>query len=122
MNCANLETMLADIVWIEEEASHRNIWIAIICLLACVAVLLIIMVLGIRHRLRQPRRRLKRILKNPPAAAKLDEIHSLVTTLSKEFPQLETIAPKLDRLRFAPQPPSDDQLKELYQTIRDICG
>ncbi|MBO4528389.1 MAG: hypothetical protein J5743_12220 [Victivallales bacterium] len=52
----------------------------------------------------------------------MNEIHSLMSELRKKFPQLETIIPELDRLRFAPQPPSDEQLKDLYQTIRDICG
>ena len=121
MNCASLETMLADLVWIEEEA-NKSLWPPIICALACAALLLAIVALAIRRWLRQPRQRLRRILQNPPTAAKLDEIHSLLTELRKEFPQLETITPELDRLRFAPQPPSDEQLKDLYQTIRDICG
>ena len=121
MNCASLETMLADLVWIEEEA-NKSLWPPIICALACAALLLAIMALAIRRWLRQPRQRLRRILQNPPTAAKLDEIHSLVTELRKELPQLETIIPELDRLRFAPQPPSDEQLKDLYKTIRDICG
>ena len=122
MNCANLEAMLADLVWIEEEANHTSLWLPIICALAFTALLLAIVALSIRRWLRQSRQRLRRILQNPPTAAKLDEIHSLITKLRKQYPQLETIAPKLDRLRFAPQPPSDDQLKDLYQTIRDICG
>ena len=122
MNCASLETMLADLVWIEEEA-NKSLWLPIICALICTALLLAIVVaLGIRHWLRQPCQRLRRILQNPPTTAKLDEIHSLVAELRKQFPQLETIIPELDRLRFAPQPPSDEQLKDLYQTIRDICG
>jgi hypothetical protein len=52
----------------------------------------------------------------------LNEIHTLITELRKKYPQLETIIPELDRLRFAPQPPSVDQLKDLYHNIRDICG
>ena len=122
MNCASLETMLADLVWIEEEANHKSLWLPIICALACTALILAVVALAIRHRLRQPCQRLKRILQNPPTATKLDEIHSLVTELRKKFPQLDTISPELDRLRFAPQSPSDEQLKDLYQTIRDICG
>ena len=122
MNCASLETMLADLVWIEEESVQPINWLPIICALACTALLLAIVALTIRHRLRQPCQRLKRILQNPPTAAQLDEIHSLVVDLRKQFPQLETIIPELDRLRFAPQSPSDEQLKDLYQTIRDICG
>ena len=121
MNCASLETMLADLVWIEEEA-NKSLWLPIICALACTALLLVTVALAIRQRLRQPCQRLRRILQNPPTAANLDEIHSLMSELRKKFPQLETITPKLDRLRFAPQPPSDEQLKDLYQTIRDICG
>ena len=121
MNCASLEAMLADLVWIEEEA-NKSLWPPIICALACAALLLAIAALAIRRWLRQPRQRLRRILQNPPTATKLDEIHSLVTELRKELPQLDTIIPELDRLRFAPQPPSDEQLKDLYQTIRDICG
>ena len=122
MNCASLETMLADLVWIEEEAHHTSLWPPIICILACAVLLLAIVALAIRRCLRQPRQRLRRILQNPPTAAKLDEIHSLVTELRKKFPQLNTIISELDRLRFAPQPPSDEQLKDLYKTIRDICG
>ena len=121
MNCASLETMLADLVWIEEEA-NKGLWLPIICAWACTALLLAIVALAIRHWLRQPCQRLRRILQNPPTAAKLDDIHSLMSELRKKFPQLETIIPELDRLRFAPQPPSDEQLKDLYQTIRDICG
>ena len=122
MNCASLETMLADLVWIEEEANNKSLWLPIICAFACTVLLLAIVALAIRQRLRQPCQRLRRILQNPPTAAKLDEIHSLMSELRKEYPQLETITPELDRLRFAPQPPSDEQLKDLYQTIRDICG
>ena len=122
MNCASLETMLADLVWIEEEANHTSLWPSIICALACTALLLAIVALTIRHWLRQSCQRLRRILQNPPTAAKLDEIHSLVVELRKKFPQLETIIPELDRLRFAPQPPSDEQLKDLYHNLRDICG
>ena len=121
MNCASLEVMAADLVWIEEETTHTGIAVFAIWLIVSVAIVAIVALL-VRRWQKRPIARLYGILQNPPTVAKLDEIHSLVTELCKQFPQLKTIIPELDRLRFAPQPPSDEQLKDLYKTIRDICG
>ena len=122
MNCASLETMLADLVWIEEKSEQYNHGLFILLPVLEQVCLVIILVLIFHFFFPPHLRRLKWILKHQPNAAYLNEIHTLITELRKEYPQLETITPELDRLRFAPQPPSDEQLKDLYQTIRDICG
>ena len=122
MNCANLETMLADLVWVEEKTEQYNPGLFIFLLVLGQLCLVIILVLIVHFFFPPHLRRLRWILQNKPNAAYLNEIHTLITKLNKKFPQLETIIPELDRLRFAPQPPSDDQLKDLYHNIRDICG
>ena len=124
MNCASLEATLADLVWVEEEAPHHESASYVICVMAVVALLILvtIVIVIVRNYLRQPRKRLTRILQNPPSAAALDEIHSLIKKLRKEIPQLERVAPELDRLRFAPQPPTSEQMEALFIKIREICG
>ncbi|MBQ2337072.1 MAG: hypothetical protein II381_12215 [Victivallales bacterium] len=51
----------------------------------------------------------------------MTEIHSIIKKLNKKYPQLETLIPELDELRFGP-PPSEEQLRDFYKKIRDICG
>ena len=122
MNFANLETMLADLAqpsWIEVEFNSN--FPLLIFLLVAVILAFCIAVFIYRH-LRHPRQRLRRILQNPPTADALDTIHSLIKKLHKKYPQLETLIPELDELRFGPQPPPDEQLQNFYNKIRDICG
>ena len=119
MNCASLEVMAADIVWIEEETTHTGIAVFAIWLIVSVAIVAIVALL-VRRWQKRPIARLYGILQNPPSAAALDEIHSLIKQLGKQFPQLETVIPQLDELRFAPQPPSDEQLRDFYNKLSDI--
>ena len=66
-------------------------------------------------------RRLRWILKSKPDTSHLTEIHSIIKKLNKKYPQLDTLIPELDELRFGP-PPSEEQLQNFFKKIRDICG
>ena len=121
MNCASLETMLADLVWVEEKSEQYNPSLFIFLLVLGQVCLVIILVLIVHFFFPPHLRRLRWILKNKPDTSHLTEIHSIIKKLNKKYPQLDTLVPELDKLRFGP-PPSDEQLKDLYHNIRDICG
>ena len=122
MNFASLETMLADLAWVEDKPAHFTSAQFLLLLILGQVCLVIILVLIVHFFFPPHLRRLRWILKSKPNVSDLTEIHSLIKKLNKKYPQLETLVPELDRLRFGPQPPPDEQLKDLYHNIRDICG
>ncbi len=121
MNFASLEAMLADLVWIEEKKEPLTSAQFILFLILGQVCLVLMLVLIVHHFFPPHLRRLKWILKSKPNVSDLTEIHSIIKKLNKKYPQLETLIPELDELRFGP-PPSDDQLRDFYKKIRDICG
>ena len=121
MNCASLEVMAADLVWIEEKKEPLTSAQFILFLILGQVCLVLILVLIVHYFFPPHLRRLKWILKSKPNVSDLTEIHSIIKKLNRKYPQLETLIPELDELRFGP-PPSEEQLRDLYKKIHDICG
>ena len=121
MNCASLEAMLADLVWIEEKKEPLTSAQFLLFLILGKVCLVLILVLIVHYFFPQHHRRLKWIVTHKPDTSDLTEIHSIIKKLNKKYPQLETLIPELDELRFGP-PPSEEQLRDFYKKIRDICG
>ena len=121
MNCASLEAMLADLVWIEEKSEPVTSAQYLLFIMLGQVCLVVILVLIVHHFFPPHLRRLKWIVTHKPDTSHLTEIHSIIGKLKKKKPQLETLIPELDELRFGP-PPSEEQLRDFYKKIRDICG